>query len=75
MSITAIEHELLNLPVEQRLRMIDVLWNSLAEPETRTRESKWANESERRIDAFEAGTLTARDASAVFADLNQGRAE
>ena len=75
MSISAIEHDLLNLPLDQRLRMIDVLWDSVSEPETRARESKWADESERRIDAFDAGKLTARDASAVFADLKKRLAE
>ena len=35
------------------------------------REAAWAAESERRIDAFESGALTARDAATVFADLKQ----
>ena len=69
MSITAIQNELLNLPVDERLRIIDVLWNSVTDPETKAREAAWAAESERRIDAFDAGALTARDAAAVFADL------
>lgn len=69
MSITAIPNELLHLPVEERLRMIDVLWDSVTEPEIKAREAAWAAESERRIDAFDSGALTARDASAVFADL------
>jgi len=75
MSITAIQNELLNLPVSERLRMIDILWDSLTTPEVRARQTAWAAESERRIDAFEAGTLTARDAGAVFADLKQRLAE
>lgn len=75
MSITAIQDELLNLPVSERLRMIDVLWDSLTEPETRAREAAWATESERRIDAFEAGALPARDAGAVFADMRKRLAE
>ena len=71
MSITAIQKELLNLPVSERLPMIDVLWNSLAEPEIRACEAAWADESERRIDAFESGALTARDVGAVFANLKR----
>lgn len=71
MSITAIQNELLNLPLDERLRMIDVLWDSVTEPEVKLRETAWAAESERRIDAFDAGALTARDAATVFADLKK----
>ena len=71
MSITAIQDELLNLPLNERLRMIDVLWASVTEPEIKLRETAWAAESERRIDAFESGALTARDARTVFAELKK----
>jgi putative addiction module component (TIGR02574 family) len=71
MSIIAIQKELLGLPVGERLRMIDMLWDSLAEPELKAREASWATESERRIDAFESGALVARDAATVFADLRK----
>jgi hypothetical protein len=43
--------------------------SDLPTPGQSARESAWAAESERRIDAFEAGKLTARDAKDVFADL------
>ena len=36
------------------------------------REAAWAAESERRIDAYDAGKLTAREATEVFADLKKG---
>jgi len=36
------------------------------------REAAWAAESERRIDAYDAGKLIARDAAEVFADLKKG---
>jgi putative addiction module component (TIGR02574 family) len=71
-SVTAIQNELLNLPESERARMIDFLWASLSEPELKLRETAWAAESERRIDAYEAGTLKARDAQAVFAELKKG---
>lgn len=71
MSITAIQNEVLNLPVDERLRMIELLWNSVTEPEIKAREGVWAAESERRVDAFDAGSLTARDASAVFGDMKK----
>ncbi|MGO8676572.1 MAG: hypothetical protein ACLQVX_11960 [Limisphaerales bacterium] len=35
----------------------------------------WAVESERRIDAFEAGKLTAREAGDVFSELRKGLRE
>ena len=72
MSVAALQDELLKLPATERARLIDVLWNSLSEPELRTREAEWAAESERRIDAYEAGRLQARDAQTVFAELKKG---
>ena len=72
MSATTIQNEALELPALERARLIDVLWDSLASEEVKTREAAWAEESERRIDAFEAGKVTARDAAAVLADLRRG---
>jgi putative addiction module component (TIGR02574 family) len=71
MSVAAIQNEILGLPATERAKFIDVLWDSLATPEVKTREAAWAEESERRIDAFEAGQLKARDAQTVFADLRK----
>jgi len=72
MSVTAIQDEILGLPAAERARLIDVLWASISEPEQQAREAAWAAESERRIDAYDAGKLTARDATEVFADLKKG---
>lgn len=72
MSVTAIQDEILGLPANERARLIDVLWDSISGPELKAREAAWAAESERRIDAFDAGRLTARDAAEVFADLKKG---
>ena len=72
MSVAALQDELLKLPATERARLIDVLWNSLSEPELKSREAAWAAESERRIDAYEAGRLQARDAQTVFAELKKG---
>jgi putative addiction module component (TIGR02574 family) len=72
MSVVTIQNELLNLPATERARMIDFLWDSLSEPELKLREEAWEAESERRIDAYESGTLKARDAEAVFAELKKG---
>ena len=72
MSVTAIQDEILGLPATDRARLIDVLWNSISTPEQQAREAAWAAESERRIDAYDAGKLTAREARDVFADLKKG---
>ncbi|HTL74256.1 MAG TPA: addiction module protein [bacterium] len=71
MSVSAIQDEILGLPATERARLIDVLWKSISAPEQQARETAWAAESERRIDAYDAGKLTARDASDVFADLKK----
>ena len=75
MSVTAIEDEILGLPATERARLMDALWNSISTPDVKQREAAWAAESERRIDAFDAGKLTARDAADVFADLKKGLQE
>jgi putative addiction module component (TIGR02574 family) len=69
MSIADIQNEMLRLSPEERARLIDLLWDSLSVPEIKDREKAWAAESERRIDAFDAGKLGARDARDVLADL------
>jgi len=69
MSVTAIQDEVLGLPATERARLMDLLWSSLSKPEQQTREAAWSAESERRIDAFDAGKLRARDAREVLADL------
>ena len=71
MSVAALQAEILSLPPRERAQLIDVLWDSLSSPEVRSREAAWAQESERRIDAFEANQLTARDAGDVFSDLRK----
>jgi putative addiction module component (TIGR02574 family) len=72
MSVAAIQTEILGLPADERVRLIDLLWNSISAPEQRARETAWAAESERRIDAYDHGKLTAREAADVFADLKKG---
>jgi putative addiction module component (TIGR02574 family) len=72
MSVIAIQDEILGLPATERARLIDVLWASISAPEQQAREAAWAAESERRIDAFDSGKLTTRNAAEVFADLKKG---
>ena len=73
MSVATIKAEVLGLPAEERARLIDVLWDSLSLPEAKSREAAWAAESERRIDALDAGKLTARDTASVFAELRKSQ--
>ena len=71
MSVTAIQSEVLNLSAADRARLLDLIWDSLSEPEAKAREAAWATESERRIDAYENGKLTTRPAADVFSDLKK----
>ena len=71
MSVGIIQDEILGLPATERARLIDVLWKSISAPEQQARETAWAMESERRIDAYATGKLTARPASEIFADLKK----
>ena len=69
MSLASIQKEISQLDTHERVMLIDLLWDSLSAPEIKDREKAWAAESERRIDAFDGGKLTARDAREVLADL------
>jgi putative addiction module component (TIGR02574 family) len=71
MSLATIQAEVLGLPPRERAKLIDLLWDSLSPPEVKSREAAWAEESERRIDAFEAGKLKAREAGSLFSDLRK----
>jgi putative addiction module component (TIGR02574 family) len=71
MSAATIQNELLNLPASERARLLELLWNSLSDPEIQTRETTWAEESERRINAYDAGELKARAAADVFNELEK----
>lgn len=73
MSVTAIQNEILGLPAAERARLIDMIWDSISGTEQKNREADWALEGENRIDAFDAGKLTARDAQDVFTDLKKGQ--
>ena len=69
MSVASIMAEALSLPAKERAKLIDVLWDSLSSPKVKSCEAVWTAESERRIDAFEAEKLVARDAPTGFSEL------
>ena len=70
-SVATIQDEILRLPATERVKLINMLWESLSSTELKSREAAWAGESERRIDAFDAGKLKARDAQSVCSDLRR----
>ncbi|MGO8954698.1 MAG: addiction module protein [Rhodomicrobium sp.] len=54
------------LPAADRIHLVEHLLASLDKPEPDA-DAAWANESERRLDAYLAGETGARDASEVLA--------
>ena len=62
--------KLLTLPVETRARLAEQLLESLEPPDERNQQL-WAEEAERRIEAYERGEITAVPAEEVFARLRE----
>ena len=58
--------QLLSLPAETRARLAEQLLESLEPTDEKIREL-WADEAERRLDAFERGEMKAIPAEEVFA--------
>jgi putative addiction module component (TIGR02574 family) len=69
MSLASIRDEIERLEPAERVALIDVLWKSLDEDRIKDIESRWAAESEDRIDAFERGDLPAVDGPSAIEDL------
>jgi putative addiction module component (TIGR02574 family) len=69
MSLASIRDEIERLEPAERAALIDVLWESLDEDRIKEIESRWAAESEARIDAFERGELPAVDGPSAIEDL------
>lgn len=69
MSLASIQREIFQLNPSERAMLIDLLWESLDEARIKGIESKWALESEERIDAFDRGELSAVDGPAALRDL------
>ena len=71
MTLASLQNEVLVLSEDERARLIEILWESLATPQTRRREQTWAEEAERRIDAIAQGNLSLRESGGVFTDLRK----
>ena len=69
MSLASIQKEIFQLDSRERAMLIDLLWESLDEARVSEIETRWAAESEDRIDAYERGELPAVDGPAALQDL------
>jgi len=61
----------LNLNPVERAELIEELFHSFDTAHDDTIDSLWANESESRIDAYDAGKITSDSAKAVFERINK----
>ena len=69
MSLASIHNEIEKLEPAEKASLIDLLWDSLDGERIKEIETKWAAESEDRIDAFERGELTAVDGPSALEAL------
>ena len=70
MDLASIQKEIIRLNSRERAMLIDLLWESLDEAHIAEIETKWASESEDRIDAYERGELPGVDGPAALQDLH-----
>ena len=68
MSIEELEEAVLKLDPKQRARLAERLLNSLENLSPEENARLWADEAQRRSDAWDAGTLHSRSAEEVFRD-------
>jgi putative addiction module component (TIGR02574 family) len=69
MSLTSIQEEIVRLSSTERAMLIDILWESLDEEQIKDIETKWAAESEERIDAVDRGELQTVDGPSALKNL------
>lgn len=69
MSLTSIQKEIQKLEPTEKASLIDLLWESLDEEHIKEMETRWAGESEDRIEAFERGELPAVDGPSALEEL------
>lgn len=65
----AVLEQALHLNPVERAELIEALYQSFNAPADPRRDAAWAAEAESRIDAYEAGRLTADSADAVLARI------
>jgi len=67
----AILKQALNLNPVERAELIEELFHSFDKAQDNKIDNLWANESESRIDAYDAGKITSDSAKAVFERINK----
>ena len=70
MSVKELLAEVISLPVEERVVLIDTLLRSLNSPEE-SLDSEWIAEAERRLDEVRSGRTTGIPADDVFAEIRK----
>jgi len=71
MTLAAIQESVIRLPSNEKVALIDLLWDSL-DPELMAKiQQRWAAESEDRIDAFDRGELPAVDGPSAIQGIRQ----
>ena len=72
MTTTAkLTEEILSLPCEDRIRIVETILESLNASDDKNIEQAWAVEAERRIDDLNAGQVQSIPGAEVFADIRQ----
>jgi len=61
----------LDLPPVKRAELIEGLLHSFDERQDECLDTRWAQEAESRIDAYESGKITADSAEVVFDRINR----
>ena len=69
MSLTSMQEEIARLSSSERAMLIDILWESLDEARVKEIETRWAAESEERIDAVDRGDLATIDGPSALQDF------
>ena len=64
--VATIAEEAERLPAADRVELVERLLTTLDRPDPAI-DAAWADEAERRLDAYERGETTARDAASVLA--------
>ena len=71
MTLAAIQESVMHLPSNEKVALIDLLWDSLDAEVLAQIQQRWVNESEDRIDAFERGELPAVDGPSALRNIRQ----
>jgi len=70
MQVQTILNEALKLPPVDKASVIDQLMASFDLSERQRIDDAWANEAERRIDAYDTGRISAKPVEAVMREIN-----